>query len=100
MRRFLVILCLVGMAVVGLARAQDESLPHDEDSFFETVDVNVVNVEVFVTDKQGNPVTGLTAADFEIFEDKRPVALTNFYEVDLLEALVASGDTDPNEAFR
>jgi len=25
---------------------------------------------------------------------------TNFYEVDLIEALVSSGDTDPNEAFR
>jgi hypothetical protein len=25
---------------------------------------------------------------------------TNFYEVDVLEALIASGDTDPNEAFR
>ena len=25
---------------------------------------------------------------------------TNFYEVDLVEALAASGDTDPNEAFR
>jgi hypothetical protein len=25
---------------------------------------------------------------------------TNFYEVDLVEAIVASGDTDPNEAFR
>jgi len=25
---------------------------------------------------------------------------TNFYEVDLTEALLASGDTDPNEAFR
>lgn len=25
---------------------------------------------------------------------------TNFYEVDLAEAMVASGDTDPNEAFR
>src|SRR5205085_11929199 len=25
---------------------------------------------------------------------------TNFYEVDLPEALVATGDTDPNEAFR
>jgi hypothetical protein len=25
---------------------------------------------------------------------------TNFYEVDLVEALIASGDTDPNEAFR
>ena len=25
---------------------------------------------------------------------------TNFYEVDLPEALTGSGDTDPNEAFR
>src|SRR5262249_2137941 len=25
---------------------------------------------------------------------------TNFYEVDLIEALAASGDTDPNDAFR
>ena len=25
---------------------------------------------------------------------------TNFYEVDLVEALNASGETDPNEAFR
>lgn len=25
---------------------------------------------------------------------------TNFYEVDLIEAITASGDTDPNEAFR
>lgn len=25
---------------------------------------------------------------------------TNFYEVDLIEALLATGDTDPNEAFR
>ena len=25
---------------------------------------------------------------------------TNFYEVDLVEALNVSGDTDPNEAFR
>ena len=25
---------------------------------------------------------------------------TNFYEVDLVEALIASGETDPNEAFR
>jgi len=25
---------------------------------------------------------------------------SNFYEVDLVEAVIASGDTDPNEAFR
>ncbi len=51
-------------------------------SFFETVDVTVVNVEVFVTDKKGNPVTGLTRDDFEVFEEGRPIAITNFYAVE------------------
>ena len=50
-----------------------------EDFFFETVDVNVVNVEVYVTDKKGNPITGLTKGDFEILENKRPMEITNFY---------------------
>ena len=29
-----------------------------------------------------------------------PCRATNFYEVDIVESLTASGDTDPNEAFR
>ena len=41
--------------------------------------VNVVNVEAFVTDRQGRPVTDLTAADFEVEEDGQPVTLTNFF---------------------
>jgi VWFA-related protein len=45
----------------------------------EAVRVNVVNVETFVSDRQGRPVTDLTAADFEIEEDGKPVALTNFF---------------------
>jgi VWFA-related protein len=83
MRKYLVFLWLVA-GLVPIAWAQEETIAKSEgvdDQFFETVDVNVVNVEVFVTDKQGNPVTGLTADDFEVVEDKRPVALTNFYEV-------------------
>ncbi len=44
----------------------------------ETVVVEVVNVEVFVTDKAGNPVTGLTRDDFQVFEDGEPVAMTHF----------------------
>jgi VWFA-related protein len=47
--------------------------------FVERVDVNVVNVEVFVTDRDGTRVSGLTREDFEIFEDGRPVAISNFY---------------------
>jgi VWFA-related protein len=50
--------------------------------FGETVTVNVVNVEVFVTDKKGNRVTGLTKDDFELFENKRPMAITNFYAIE------------------
>jgi VWFA-related protein len=51
--------------------------------FFETevVDVSVVNVDVYVTDKKGNRVTGLGKDDFEMFEDGKPVAITNFYAV-------------------
>lgn len=50
-------------------------------AFFESIDVNVVNVDVFVTDKKGNLVSGLKREDFEILEDKKPVQITNFYAV-------------------
>lgn len=51
------------------------------DLFIDRVDVNVVNIEVYVTDKKGNRITGLTVDDFELYEDKKPVKITNFFEV-------------------
>ncbi len=53
-----------------------------DELYVEIVDVNVVNVEVYVTDKKGNFISGLSRADFEVFEDGRPVAVSNFYAVD------------------
>jgi VWFA-related protein len=50
--------------------------------FFETLDVNVINVDVYVTDKDGKAVTGLKREDFEILENKKPVKITNFYAVE------------------
>lgn len=50
-----------------------------DELYFETVNVNVVNIEVHVTDKKGEPITGLTKDDFEILEDKRAVEITNFF---------------------
>ena len=47
----------------------------------ETIEVRVTNVDVVVTDRQGNPVSGLTRNDFEIYEDGKKQVLTNFYEV-------------------
>ncbi|HEV8580820.1 MAG TPA: VWA domain-containing protein [Thermoanaerobaculia bacterium] len=50
-------------------------------SFKEVVEINVVNVDVRVTDSQGNPVSGLSKRDFELFEDGKRVDISNFDEV-------------------
>ena len=50
-------------------------------SFVDIVNVSVVNVDVYVTDKKGNSVTGLSKDDFELYENGNPVQITNFYSV-------------------
>jgi VWFA-related protein len=47
------------------------------------VSVNVVDVDVTVKDTQGNFVTGLAAADFEVFEDGKPQAIQTFSYIEL-----------------
>ena len=77
-------------AVPSTARAQapngDASAARDgsvaQETFFDSLAVHVVNVDVYVTDKKGDPVTGLSRDDFELFEDGRPVELSNFYAVE------------------
>lgn len=104
----LILLCVAGLAAPGLpahldaqgaaspakpaapaapaaAAEQTEAPPAPAigaGDFFESIDVSVVNVDVYVTDKKGNRVNGLKREDFEIFEDKKPMAITNFYAVD------------------
>ena len=53
----------------------------DAEQFVDIVNVSVVNIDAYVTDKQGKVVTGLTKDDFQIFENGRPVEVTNFYAV-------------------
>ncbi len=48
--------------------------------FFGDVDVSVFNVDVFVTDREGQPVPGLGVNDFELLVDGEPVPILNFYE--------------------
>jgi VWFA-related protein len=48
-------------------------------SFFAPVEVPLVSIDVYVADRQGRPVPGLAAADFEILEDGEPVAISHFY---------------------
>lgn len=79
MRRSIPILAMAGTFLTGLAPPLPAQVA---DLFFDTVDVNVVNVEVVVIDKQGLPVSGLTRDDFTIFEDDRPVEITNFFAIE------------------
>lgn len=75
--------CLA-LATLSLGAAQQAPTPSDtpQEIFVGSVDVNVVNVDVYVTDDQGSPVPGLTSDDFDIEENGRRVAITNFYAVD------------------
>lgn len=74
------------------ALAAPKTPPAAPQTFGEVVEVNVVNVEVYVTDKAGNRVTGLRKGDFEIFEDGKPVEISNF------EALEAGRPAPGSEA--
>jgi VWFA-related protein len=60
------------------AQAQDPAVPP---ALVESVDVRVINIDVVVTDRKGNPVRGLGIDDFLVYENGRQVKLTNFYEV-------------------
>jgi VWFA-related protein len=73
---------LMLLALAGPALAQQAPPPPE---FGEVIEVNVVNVEVYVTDKAGNPVKGLKKGDFELFEDGRRVEITNFDAIDAIQ---------------
>jgi len=51
-------------------------------SFAERIDVHLVNLEVFATDREGRLVGDLSASDFRVFEDERPVTLQSFAWID------------------
>jgi VWFA-related protein len=70
-----VILLAVSLCGSGLAAQQTPG------PFMDTIDVNVVNVEVMVTDREGMPVTDLGPESFTLWEDGEQVELTNFFAV-------------------
>ncbi|HEX2644377.1 MAG TPA: VWA domain-containing protein [Thermoanaerobaculia bacterium] len=87
---------LVILALPALAAAAEPAKPapppSSDDTFFEVMEVNVVNVDVYVTDRQGKPVKGLTKDDFVVYEDGKPIEISNFYAADD-QTLTAEGAT-------
>ena len=95
-RSLLLPLVLLGRAG---APAQEASAP-DPAPFSDTLRVELVNVDVRVTDEHGEPVRGLAVSDFEVHEDGRPVAITHFAVVEdrhaPSEARAAPSEADPS----
>jgi VWFA-related protein len=60
-----------------------------EKTFFDAVEVKVASVEVVVENKEGQKISGLTAADFEIFEDGKLQDLTYFTAQENGQAMVS-----------
>lgn len=75
---FLSALALLAASLPATAQQQTEPLAGVVQ---DTVDVEVVSIDVQVTDRQGAPITGLTASDFQVFEHGERVDPVNFYEV-------------------
>lgn len=66
-----------------------------DETFGEVLQVNIVNLEVYVRDKDGNPVHGLGPEDFRVYEDGDPMEITNFYAVEDGRPVRSIGDDAP-----
>lgn len=80
--------CLAALSAVGLAAGPLAAQPPAEaegfeplQSFGEQLAVEVVNLQVWVSDRRGAPVTGLAKGDFQLLVDGEPVPITNFSEI-------------------
>ena len=75
--------CRCALAVLSLSLvAADKPKPPASalPTLGETIEVSIVNIDVFVTDKHGVRVQGLTRDDFEVFENGVKQPVTNFAE--------------------
>ncbi len=81
----LLLLLLVPLPLLAApAKAPARDPVRDQTPSFEGVSqVVAVEVPVNVVDRDGSPVRGLTAADFEVFDDGEPQKVSSFEVVDL-----------------
>jgi VWFA-related protein len=69
-------------------------------AFVDEVEVTVVNVDVFVRDRQGNAVTGLTKDDFRLLQDGHERPLSHFagYTREAIADIMAAREADDSNA--
>lgn len=70
-------LLLLPAAASAQASPSGTTPPQSGTTFSDTVEVREAEVEVLVTDRDGRPVPDLTAEDFRVLEDGKPVEVTH-----------------------
>lgn len=72
---------VLAVGIAAVARAQNAPEAPSSVPFAETVDVEIVNVDVWVASAEGDAVTGLGPSDFELRHDGGAVSIDHFTEV-------------------
>ena len=90
MKRLLVV-ALVASALAAVVLVAQDQLP--QPTF--RAEANYVRVDVFPT-RDGMPVTDLTAADFEVLEDRAPQKIEQFERIVVRAAGAGEGRPEPN----
>lgn len=88
---FLLVICFVlyFFEQYALTGPQQEKAERPS-SIIHEVEVRITKVDVIVTDKEGNRITGLKPENFKLYEDGIIQPLTNFYEVQGMEIFLPS----------
>jgi VWFA-related protein len=96
------VLIAVGLLVPGAARAQQkpQQKPQEQPAAPPAfpAQVDLVTVDVVVTDKKGAPITGLTRESFTVLEDGQPQGIASFEAVVLPDKPSASPPPQPRIA--
>src|SRR5436309_8284949 len=92
MRRILAVAAAWLVAISALAQSTSQTTS--------TINVHVVELPVSVLDDSGNPVRGLTAANFALFDEKKKQPITSFDAIDFAADAPANAISPMNPAAR
>lgn len=92
MKRTLTLLLILAVALPTLAQGRRNDQQPESPRLVENIDVRVINIDVVVTDRRGNPIPNLKKEDFEIRENNVPKPISNFYEVRGSKPVNVEGD--------
>ena len=81
-RRFVYSLILA-TACAGVLAGAAQQTPTDQPPLTFRVEANFVEVDAFVSDAMGKPVSGLRATDFQLLEDGKPQGVSAFSYVNI-----------------